>query len=171
MSQCTDFREHIMKRTFEPLGRATEERLEAHLKSCSACLQFEATLKNINQIGENDCALSPRSHIKRELLKRMRSRHQTKTEPLFDKVRQFFTYRIALYQAAFVSLLILLLVFATPKLRTPHHNSETTFTPTLADTVNMNIINLQQIIQIVDSQKVGVNLNEDTVLAKILYTL
>ena len=78
---------------------------------------------------------------------------------------------MALYQAAFVSLLLLLLVFATPKLRTPNYDAETTFTPTLADTVNMNIINLQQIIQIVDSQKVGVNLNEDTVLAKILYTL
>ena len=170
MNHCEKNRELIIKRTVAPLREKVEESLQEHIKICESCRQFEAKIMAIERAGDKVLHVVARPKVKSFLLKKMRAQYQ-KSQNIFGQIRHLFAYRVALYQAALVSLLLLFLLLAAPKLKTPHQVSETQFMPTLADTMSMNVINLQQIIEIVDSQKVGSNLSEDTVLAKILYTL
>jgi predicted anti-sigma-YlaC factor YlaD len=171
MSQCQDMHQHIIHRTIAPLTQETEERLEAHLLTCPACRQFNRDIIAIEQAGIHVANVRPQPNLKSFLLKQMRHERCLSHKSLLDRIQQALTFRVALYQAAFVFALLMLFVLASPRWKAPRPFSESHFTATIADTVSMNVINLQQIIQIVDSQKVGLNLRQDTVLAKILYTL
>ncbi|MBN1464921.1 hypothetical protein JXA02_04120 [candidate division KSB1 bacterium] len=167
MSRCQDIRQYIVQNSIAPIARDLQEIIAAHLQSCQACRQFSREIAAIGQAGEH-ARVRARPELKRFLIKRIRDKQIHQKLP--DRIRHFLTIRVALYQAAFVALLLFFLVLASPRLKRSQHLSEPHMTPTLADT-SLNVINLQQIIQIVDSQKVGSNLRADTVLAKILYTL
>ncbi|MBN1559301.1 hypothetical protein JW998_03580 [candidate division KSB1 bacterium] len=171
MSQCQDIRHHIIQSTIAPLARETQGLVEAHLRTCPACRRFNCDVIAIEQAGMHVANVRPKPNLKRFLLKQMRHRHRLSHKSLLNRIQQLLTFRVALYQVAFVFVLLMLFVLASPRLKAPRSFPESHFTATIADTVSMNVINLQQIIQIVDSQKVGLNLREDTVLAKILYTL
>lgn len=171
MSHCEHYRELMMKKTIAPLSAHDDAKLADHLSGCPKCRAFEQRVLAIASADDNAASLRPAPALKQALIRRMRDKRREKKAPAWRGLRHFFTYRVALYQAALVSLLLLFLVLAAPKLKSPRQVSTSQFTPSVADTMSMNVINLNQIIQIVDSQKVGVNLREDTVLAKILYTL
>ena len=171
MNQCREIREKILQRTIAAFEKKLEDRVEAHLSTCQACSQFNENVIAIAHASESVAKVHPAPALKRQLLNHMRSKHTSNHNSLLSVLRRLFSTRIAIYQAAFVTAVLILLVLAVPQLKSPHQHIEPPFTSTIADTVSMNVINLQQIIQIVDSQKVGLNLHEDTVLAKILYTL
>lgn len=87
-----------------------------------------------------------------------------------ERLRLLFGRRTVVYQAMMAAVLFLLLLLTTSKLRQPRTAPGEQLMPAI-ETVKLNVLTVEQIHQIVDSQKVGMNLNQDTALAKILFTL
>lgn len=170
MSQCKQIEELIIKRSIASLTDKDEEMIENHLLSCAACTAFASKIENIT-VCENDMVVSPQRNIKRRLMKKMHKRVKQQKTSIVNRIVDIFTFQPAIYKVAAAAILLFLLVLSIPQLDQPQNISNSEYRTAMVDTVSLNVINLNQIIQIVDSQKVGVNLSEDTVLTKILYTL
>jgi hypothetical protein len=170
MSHCTHIEDLIIHRQIAPLSEKDERTLSEHLSSCAACLSFESKIANISFLDQME-DIKPRRDMKHNLMRQMRSRVQQQRRTVVDRIIDIFAYRPAFYKVAAAAMLLLVFLLASPRFKQPQRISTTEYRVTALDSVSLNVINLNQIIQIVDSQKVGINLSEDTLLTKILYTL
>ncbi len=166
MNQCKHIEDLIIKRSIAPLIKKEQHTIEAHLSNCPACSFFAQKIATIAAF-EGEADIQPRRDIKTSLLRRMRSR--VPRANFFDRIAEL-SFRPSFYRAAVVAMLLFLIVLSLPQLHRPSRITPPEYKTAKIDS-SLNIINLNQIIQIVDSQKVGMNLREDTVLAKIIYTL
>jgi len=169
MSQCTHMKDLILKRLIEPLSDNERMTLSEHISTCASCPAFESRVSNTSMLDQMD-EIKPRRDIKHNLMRHMRSRVQSQRRVL-DRIADLFSYRPVFYKVAAAAVLFILFVLAAPPFKQQPHIGDAEYRATVVDTVSLNVININQIIQIVDSQKVGVNLSEDTLLSKILYTL
>ncbi|MBN1482154.1 hypothetical protein EH223_07850 [candidate division KSB1 bacterium] len=171
MSECKHIKDLIIQRNIAPLPQKDERVLVQHMKSCTSCQAFERLVSSYEDVSANSFTLRPRDDIKVSLKRIMRTRAQIIPKGVKNRLAHVLASRKVLYKIAVATIILFLFILGMPQLKRSQHTRHREYTTTTIDSISLNVINLNQIIQIVDSQKVGVNLRQDTMLAKILYTL
>lgn len=171
MRECNDIKDLIVQRNIAPVTQKEEQDLLNHVKSCEKCRQFFYQIASFETLATTCYILKPRDDIRTSLRRIVRKRARLDQRNTFERIVAFFASRRAMYKIAAAVIFLLLFVLGTPHLKRSRNIMQNEFIISPIDTVSLNVINLNQIIQIVDSQKVGVTLHQDTMLAKILYTL
>jgi len=163
VENCQRIQEMLIKKSVKDPGYDAELVL-AHVAHCESCRQFQQHLKAMETAAGEQPGVELPGRLLARLLKRMRSKARS------QRLRLLFSRKMVVYQATMAAVLFLLLLLTTSKLREPRTAPGEQYMPA-DETVRLNVLTVKQIHQIVDSQKVGMNLSQDTALAKILFTL
>lgn len=146
-----------------------------HLEECADCraIQKETAVlaHRLQQKPEADLAAGPAIHA--QLMQKMQHK-RSKSFSLtrwFTSLRDLLNRRIPVYQAALATGFVLLIIFLTinfPVGITPEHidTTETESIEFLYDDQGFVL----QALQISDSQKIGINVKEDTMFTRFIYT-
>lgn len=173
---CDDVERLLIHRIFDQLTQEANLSVEEHLKSCERCRSYQKTLLNLQdsmQISTEE-KLVPDPAIRQNILRQMKTLKPVETG-IFAKgwhlIRSIFAYRIPLYQPLAGVILIVLIFVASRQLsfspvqKTPEPPSLTrTETPAPAQ---MSVISN---LQIIEQQKIGRNVKEDTTLTRFIVT-
>jgi hypothetical protein len=173
---CKEMKDLLIKRYIQEITPEQKDKLEKHLKICGHCRHLEKTLELITDemaLPPQD-TLIPRPDINR-LVKRNMQKKPVKPSrdhaTLFQKIFSLLDYRIPVYQAALVLVLLLLLLFnindfsGTSNI-TPSDFGEVSTVFNVPYGQNTAIIPVDSI----DQFKPGRNMLEDSVLTRYLVT-
>ncbi len=171
---CDDIEELLIKRKIDGLSGEESQMLREHLSSCDRCRGFENTLLNLQdsmQFGTRE-ELVPDPAIRENVIQRMRVLKPKETGILgkiYQAVKSLLQYRIPVYQALPVVILILLLSLAVKQFPSGTRH-EPAGLRSVAKTESVVPAQLRVIddLGIIDQQKIGQSLEEDTTLAQFI---
>jgi len=173
---CDDVERLLIHRIFDQLTPEANLSVEEHLKSCDRCQSYQKTLSSLQnsmQISEKE-KLVPDPAIRQNIIRQMKTLEPVETG-IFAKgwhfIRSIFAYRVPVYQPLAGVALIVLIFLAfrqlsfSPVQKTPEPYSLTRIeTPAPAQ---MSVINN---LQIIEQQKIGRNVKEDSTLTRFIVT-
>jgi len=173
---CDDVERLLIHRIFDQLTPEVNLSVEKHLKSCDRCQSYQKTLLNLQnsiQIRAEE-KLVPDPAIRQNIIQRMKTLEPQEAGFLrstWQYVRSIFEYRIPVYQTLSGVVLIVLIFLAvnqisfSPDQKPPEPQSLTQIeTPVPAQ---MNVVDN---LDIIDKQKIGRNVKEDTTLTRFIVT-
>jgi hypothetical protein len=173
---CAEIERLLIKKNIEGLTDSEQLLLNEHLKYCGRCIQFQRALVNIKGSMEikTDNGLLPYHAVRQNLIKRMESIKKEKQSMLntfLQPVRNILEYRIPVYQAAIGIAVVLLISIVNIKMPFSSQkkplNLQDAFAIEDSISYQYNFINK---LQIIDSQKIGINVKEDTMFTKYIVT-
>lgn len=170
MQDCRTIQDLLVKREIETISDEQERELEVHIKTCEDCKAFRERLAQVAAASQQTSKDLLSEGLRVSLLRRMRSK--SGAQKSYVPWRQFFIRRrVAIYQTVAAAAIILFFTLITRKIGDSHRVTQHMISPISMDTEMLHVLTVRQVHQIVDSQKVGVTLSQDTVLSKILFTL
>lgn len=171
---CNDIERVMISKNFDEITDDENITIKEHLKSCAHCRSYQYTLLNLQNTLQvkPDHKLSPDPNIRRNIIKGMKS-IQSQEPGIFSRswqyIRSILEYRIPVYQALSGAVLILLILFAINQLY---------FSINWNRIINQEIILLEvtipdkisaiKNIDLIDQQKIGRNVKEDSLLARFI---
>jgi hypothetical protein len=171
---CDDIEQLLIKKSINRLSEEESQMLQEHLKSCDCCRSFQSALVNLQdsmQFGTRE-ELLPDPAIRENVIQRMRDlKHQEAGTlgKIYQVIRSLLQYRIPVYQALPVVILIALMFLALEQF--PYSlRHEPAGLSSIAKTeppvpAQLRIIDS---LGIIDQQKIGQSLKEDTTLAQFI---
>jgi len=169
MQDCAHIQELLLNKPVENISPDDERDVAAHLKGCPDCRQFQQQIESVADAMQSSPEIHPRDSLRRTLLQHMRAKNKFhKRVPLWR--RYLLSRKIAVYQAFAAAALVFFFIVITHKVKDYSDVANQLYMPSVPDVELLNVVTVQQVHQIVDSQKVGVTLSQDTVLSKILFT-
>ncbi len=172
---CEVIEELFITGEMDSVDEETATYISQHLKTCAACraVQQETAIlaDHLHRKPEADLKADPA--IREQLIQQL----QQNGKKSFSFVhwiyglRDLLNRRIPVYQAALAASFVLLIVFFTI-------NMPAGFTPEQTDATENESIELLydnqrfvfQALQFSDSQKIGINVKEDTMFTRFIYT-
>ena len=170
MLDCKNLQELLITKRIQNISPDEETDVAAHIKACAECRRFQQRIVSLTATTSTPQEVHLSSHVRNTLLQHMRLKNKPrKRESLWR--RYLSSRRITVYQAAAAAALVLFFFIITSRIKDHSGSADHLSMLNVADVEMLNVISVQQVHQIVDSQKVGVKLSQDTLLSKILFTL
>ncbi len=169
---CAASEDLLIRQQAVDLNKEQKEKLTQHLQHCPLCQQFQKLLATMSQSMKirEQSALKPDPAIRRSIIrkiKRTRIEQTTFLQVTLSMLRKLLQYRIPVYQAILGMLLVSLIIWGSVKFpfwkqqnfRNSHH---------LTQEVNDEgkQIEMLNCLDILEPQKVGTSVSEDTMLIK-----
>jgi hypothetical protein len=173
---CDSIEQLLIKKSLEELTDEENWLIQEHLRSCDVCRSYQSALlrlKNSMQINMED-KLVPHPAIRRTLIQRMRDLRPQEVGNLkgaYKSIMRLFEYRIPIYQVLSGAVLIALIFLAVKQF---------SFTAEQKTTGLRNVAQIETSIPaqmrvmddlgIIDQQKIGQNVKDDTTLTQFIVT-
>lgn len=176
ISKCDEIEAILIRQQVESLINEENSLLQEHLKTCLHCQNYGRQLANLHSAMAIDqgSPLKPDPSIRQIVMNQMRKRKPEKQGILnswWQGLSKILEYRIPVYQGLIgvaCGLLIVVLIryfplSNQPKLEPPPFQSQ------MADTTVYQI-NVIKNLQIIEDQKIGKNVMEDSLLTRFIVT-
>lgn len=172
--KCDAVEELLIKQNFESLSEDKNTLLQNHLKNCKHCQDYQnqlASLPSSITISEKSL-LKPDPAIRQSLLNRMKALKPKKHrvfDSLWQKMLSILDYRIPVYQGL-IGLACSLLIFVVIhyfSFSNQHQPGSPQYELSMADTTFYQI-NVIKNLQIIEQQKIGKNVREDSLLTRFI---
>lgn len=173
---CKQIEELIIKQKIEILNENEMNQIEIHLANCSSCNNLYLTVSKLERsmvLNSND-SLKPATEIRDNLITKLEYKSAAR-QPwypnIIEIIRSVFTYRIPVYQAGLVGIIIIFLVFYGLNFNRslPDNKNEKSIASQNIDYSPSNEYMFETHPDI-NKQKVGVNVREDSSLIGFIYT-
>jgi hypothetical protein len=173
---CKQIEELILKQTTEMLAQNEIKIIKVHLENCSSCKAFQLTISKMetSMQVQSDTSLQPDTAIRETVIKQMKELSASKISWLNDfvnAIRSILEYRIPVYQAGLaIFIVIFIVMFGFDFSNSLIDKNEVS--PVIAQNVEYPIGNeyLIENYPELENQKVGVNVREDSILIRFIYT-
>jgi hypothetical protein len=172
--KCEAVEELLIKQNFERLSEDENTLLQNHLKTCKHCQNYQnqfASLQSSIRIKEKS-PLKPDPGIRQILLNRMEAlkpkKHQV-FDSLWQKILNLLEYRIPVYQGliGLACSFLIFLVIHYFSFSSQQQARSTQYELSTADTTFYQI-NVIKNLQIIEQQKIGKNVSEDSLLTRFI---
>ena len=175
--KCADVEQLLIKQSFEQMNKEQIHSMEKHLTSCTNCRQYQRILFNL----QNSVKLSPKKKlqpdpsIRRNVIKRMKkvkAEQQIFLSRLLQNIWKFLDYRIPVYQSIVGFVIILLVFIAVNYFSVPKQSDFKNTTETVqTEEIQTNQINILDNLQMIENQKIGKTVQEDTILTRFVVSV
>jgi hypothetical protein len=173
---CDDIERLLTNRIFDKLTQDENRLVEEHLKSCDRCRSYQNTLLSLQhsmKIGAEE-KLVPDLAIRQNIIQRMKTLKPVETG-IFAKgwyyTRNIFEYRIPVYQAL-SGLVLIALIYLTVGQFSFSPDRKPSEPQSLAQ-IELSTPTQMRVVddlEIIDLQKIGRNVKEDTTLTRFIVT-
>jgi len=169
--KCTEFEKLLIKKNIDEISDAEALLLHEHLESCKTCQNYQHTLIKLQksvQIDEAD-NLIPEPAIRKNIAGRIKTNHRGVHEIVLAVVKSVLEYRIPVYQTLLGIAGIFLIVLAVNRfsLLQPKETAMQQGNLELSE-LAFEQMNVHNNLQVMDYQKIGININEDTSMTKFI---
>jgi len=175
---CTHIEDLMIKQAADHKKNERESKeIEQHIIHCSSCRSYKIRLESLENVmqsvSEPDLQSDPA--IRRNLIHRMRQIHQSKkSQPdgIIDSIISVLNFRIPVYQAVLAAAFLIFIFMAGINNR--ERNIQESDLNSSDIQRNLTLMETEYVIPSppeLEKQKVGINVNEDSVLTGYLYTL
>jgi hypothetical protein len=175
-SNCDDIKQLLVKRIFDELTQDKNLLVEEHLKSCTQCCDYQNTLLNLQnsiQIRTEE-KLVPNPAIRENVIQRMKALRPEEAGTLrttWQRLRGIFEYRIPVYQTLSGLVIIALIFLAVKQISfSPDQKSPEPQSLARMETPVPAQMSVVDNLDIIDQQKIGQNVKEDTTLTRFIVT-
>jgi hypothetical protein len=173
---CDDIERLLTNRIFDKLTQDENLLVEEHLKSCDRCQSYQNALLNLQssmEIGPEH-ELTPDPAIRENIIQRMKTLNPVETG-IFAKswhyVRNVFEYRVPVYQALSGLVLIALIYLTVGQLSfSPGRKPSEPQSSAQMETPTPTQMRVVDNLDIIDLQKIGQNVKDDTTLTRFIVT-
>lgn len=173
---CDSIEQLLIKKSLEELSDEENRLIQEHLRSCDGCRSYQSALlklKDSMQISAED-KLAPDPSIRETVIKRMKSLKPQEAGFLgraYQSVIHIFEYRIPVYQALSGTVLVVLIFLAVKQFSfTPEQKATRLHNVAQIETSIPAQMRVMDDLSIIDQQKIGRNVKEDTTLTRFLFT-
>jgi len=173
---CETIEELSIKQAIETLSADENNLLKQHLKTCVHCQEFQnqlASLQSSITISEKS-PLKPDPAIHQSLMKRMNAYYQIKrgtVDSFWQRLVNFLEYRIPVYQGLIgLAGSLLILVAINYFSFSGQQQSDRPEYPTNPSDTSFYQINVIKNLQIIEEQKIGKSVSEDSLLTRFIVT-
>jgi hypothetical protein len=168
-STCADIEKLLIKNNDEELSKAEHLLLQQHLQNCDQCQNFQRILTNMQSAMQiNKDRLIPDPSIRLNIIRQMKKKGDI-FSVVWNYLKRALDYRIPVYQGLIGIGTCLLIVVAAHYLPFGYQQDRI---ESLSDVqfkdVAINQINVLSELTIIEQQKIGINVNEDTLLTKFI---
>jgi hypothetical protein len=172
--KCDAIEQLIIKQGIEKLSADENNILQSHLKSCVHCQDYQNQLVSLQSsiMISVKSSLQPDPAILQNLMKRMNAfkspKHRTVDSP-WQKLLNILEYRIPVYQGL-IGLACSLLIFVAINyfsFSSQHKTGSSEYSINVADS-SFYQINVIKNLQIIEQQKIGKNVREDSLLTRFI---
>ena len=169
---CAAFEDLLIQQHVDNLNEAETRKLNQHLENCGHCQQFQNVLCTMSQsiTIEETSDLKPDPQIRNLIIQKMKQSQIKRTTFLKDVLRDVWhllEYRIPVYQGILGILLVILLIWGSIALPIWYQqNFHQIHYPAQEENIQVNQTNLLNSLDILEPQKIGKAVSEDTMLAK-----
>jgi hypothetical protein len=173
---CDSIEQLLIKKSLEELTDEENRLIQKHLRSCDRCCSYQSALlrlKDSMQISVED-KLAPHPAIRRTLIQRMRDLRPQEIGNLkgvYKSVMRLFEYRIPIYQVLSGAVLIALIFLAVKQFSfTAEQKATGLHNVAQIETSIPAQMRVMDDLGIIDQQKIGQNVKEDTTLTRFIFT-
>ena len=172
--KCDTVEDLLIKQGIEKLSADENKLLKNHLKNCVHCQEFQNQLVSIQSSMKIDqkSQLKPDPAIHQSLMKRMNAfksiKHRT-VDSSWQKLMKLLEYRIPVYQGL-IGLAGSILIFVAINyfsISSQHQSVSPEYHVNAADT-SFYQVNVIKNLKIIEHQKVGKNVKEDSLLTRFI---
>ena len=174
--KCKIFEDMILKSTISDLNASEIDQLIQHLSECKACSELQESVSRIapavHSVVLDD--IKPNPQIHNALRKRLTEKHQpqkVKKGRIRLSINSMLQHRIPVYQAA-IAAVVVAFIFNINIIKSNVSKNQSTSAMHYKD-ISSNSFSSPYFVNnlpSLDSQKVGINAKEDTVLTKFIFT-
>lgn len=172
--KCEEIEELLIRQNFEQLIEEEIYILQGHLKNCNRCQRYQEQLAMLNNsiIINRNSPLTPNPVIRQNIIKWMKPlkpKKQGVLNRIWQHVCDFLDYRIPVYQGL-IGIVCSLLIFITISYFSFSNQNKTTSQKQslIREEITFDQINVIKNLQIIEEQKIGKNVSEDTVLTQFI---
>ncbi|HEX9975564.1 MAG TPA: hypothetical protein VGD14_26165 [bacterium] len=176
ITNCKQAEELLVRQVLEDLIENETQELNDHLKICVHCQSYRHQLINFQQSMniENSRLLKPDPAIRQKIIQQMKSRQPKRVsfvQVIWQRLLGMLQYRIPVYQGV-LGMAISLLIFLAVNyfsISTKHHPIAFPEFRAMGEVAatQVNVINS---LEILEQQKIGRSVNEDTLLTRFIVT-
>ncbi len=173
---CSEIEELLIKQTMleNYLKTPESEALKKHLANCEECVKYQSILVNVSHSVdiENEFRLSPNSQIKETLRARLRTKNMrvAKAGSTQKGLLNFLRIKIPVYQAAVGTVLLYLVFYAVSDFSSGNEEKLDTTSRAHIEKPIVDSLAMIQNIRLLESQKLGRNIKEDSLLIRFIVT-
>lgn len=163
----------IIRSEFENLTEAENEALKKHVPECPDCHKLQQQLANAHYSLKPQSAnpLKPRPEIRQNLIRQMSSATNKSSLNIWQKLLSLLEYRIPIYQGVLGMAMIFFIVILLNHFSfsvNPPLSSYSQYAQ--ADSVGVSQMNILNNLSVIESQRIGKSVSEDTMLIKFLHS-
>jgi hypothetical protein len=173
---CDGIEQLLIKRSLEELTDQENRLIQEHLRDCDVCRSYQSALlklKDSMQISAKD-KLAPDPSIRETVIKRMKSLKPQEAGFLgraYQSVMRLFEYRIPVYQALSGAVLVVLIFLAVKQFSfTAEQKTTRLHNVAQIETSIPAQMRVMDDLGIIDQQKIGQNVKDDTTLTRFIVT-
>ncbi|UCE04558.1 MAG: hypothetical protein JSW07_13120 [bacterium] len=174
--RCEDIEELLIRQNFEDLTGNEKSLLQEHVKTCNQCRNYQHQLVNFqnSMTISQKSPLRPDPGIRQTVMDRMNALKPKKYrifDSLWQRLLHILEYRIPVYQGLIgiaCSLLFFVVINYFSFSNQPQSGSSQ-YHKMMADTT-FHQINVIKNLQIIEQQKIGKNVSEDTLLTRFIFS-
>lgn len=171
---CEQIEEILTNQKVDNVSDEEKQILINHLDSCENCKKYQSVFDEIQNVMkiEKNSELIPKPEIRKNLLNRMKSNQPLKEKVLkkfLSNLKSVFSYRIPVYQAAVGIICLFLISFALGKLPSQDRKLKSDESAFISiKELSLSHTNILDSLEILNKQKIGLNVSEDTVFTKYI---
>ena len=173
---CSEIEELLIKQRIleDELKTAESEVLKTHLATCEECAKYQSVLLNVGHLVdiENEFRLAPSSKIKENLSARLLTKN-IQDEKAGSEKKGFFDFlriKIPVYQAAVGTFLLFLMFYAVSDFGLGNQEKLDSSPAIFNERPIVDSLAMIQNIRLLESQKLGRNIEEDSLLIRFIVT-
>ena len=170
--KCSDIENLLIKKNMDQITKAEKILLQQHLNSCQNCRNFASVvIKLLSSMRVDERSeLLPDPAIRQNIQKYMKTEKARTLVDFWRSIRCVLEYRITVYQGVLGIAVSVVLFLAVQNLsfnnsKPAEHQVEDKMEELAWD--QFNVIND---LQVIDQQKIGFNVAEDTILTQFIVT-
>lgn len=173
---CSEIEELLIKQRVveNDLKTAESEVLKTHLATCEECAKYQRVLLKVSHLVaiENEFGLAPNSELKEDLSGRLRAKNipVPKTDSTQKSFLDFLKIKIPVYQAAVGTLLLFLVFYAVSDYGLGNQEKLDSSPAIFNERPIADSLTMIQNIRLLESQKLGRNIEEDSLLIRFIVT-
>ena len=175
--QCDEIEHLLVKKDVEGLTPEEDVLLENHLRLCKRCRSYQNALLSVRNSVQIDSEekLVPDPAMRQNIIQRMKTLRPEQAgifKSSWQYIRNMLEYRIPVYQTLLGIVLILLISFSinTLFLTTERASSKLPSFAQMEPLVSSQMSVLNN-LEIIDQQKIGISVKEDTSLTRFIVTI
>ena len=172
--KCEDIEKLLIKQEIENLSREERNLIQQHVQTCINCQDYQtqlASIENSMEINQSSL-LQPDPAIRQKLINRfevLKAKKHRFINIIWQSLLSMLEYRIPVYQGLIgvASFILIFVVIHSSSFSFRHQADRLNYTPMMADTT-FSEINVIKNLQIIEHQKIGKNVNEDSLLTRFI---